>query len=387
MMQSYSQRKGAIRQTEILFSLSVAMTLAFTPAAGAQEQSLSFAPRQASSIAPRVDAIFNFDLILSAIIAFGVCFCIVFFCIKYRHTVKANRKNPPTQNRIAEAIWILTPLCVGLGTFAWAARVYYDIYQTPPGAIEIHVVAKQWMWKMQHPEGQREIDELHIPVGRPVHLTLSSEDVIHSFFVPDFRIKQDVLPGRFTSIWFQATRAGKYHLFCAQYCGLDHAKMRGWVYAMEPAEYQQWLSRTGGEPTLAAQGAKLYQQLGCSGCHGASDTVRAPSLDGIYNRPVPLEGGQIVKADDRYLHDSILLPKQEVAAGYKPVMPSYQGQVSEDQVLELVAYIESLGVKTGREDPRLPDTGNSPARTQTQQQNAKARMRENNAASTGGGQP
>jgi cytochrome c oxidase subunit II len=353
----------------------------------AQEHAITFAPTAASTISNRVDAIFNFELALSVAITIGVCFTILFFCVKYRHGVKADRANPPTQNRVAEAIWIITPIVLSLGTAVWGARVYYDMYKAPPGSIRINVVAKQWMWKLQHPEGQREINELHIPVGRPVQLILTSQDVIHSFFVPAFRIKQDVLPGRTTTTWFQATKAGSYHLLCSQFCGMDHSHMTGTVYAMEPADYENWLNRTQGQPTMAAEGAKLYQRLGCSGCHGASNTVRAPSLDGIYGKPVPLEGRRIVIADDRYLHDSILLPKQEVAAGYKPVMPSFKGQIGEDEVLELVAYIRSLGDKHGREDPRLPEAGNSAEKAKEQQQSVHERTRQEKIESSGGGHP
>ena len=371
----------------MVFVSHLALLMCAGRIAAAQESEIRFSPPAASTISNRIDAIFNFELLLSALIATCVCFCILFFCIKYRHGANADRTNPPTENKVVEATWILTPTFIGLCTAVWGARVYYDMYKAPPGAIRINVVAKQWMWKLQHPEGQKEIDELHIPVGRPVQLILTSQDVIHSFFVPAFRIKQDVLPGRTTTTWFQATRAGSYHLLCSQFCGMDHAHMTGTVYALEPAEYERWLNRTQGQPTMAAEGAKLYRQLGCSGCHGASNTVRAPSLDGIYGKPVPLQGGAVVTADDRYLHDSILIPKQEVAAGYKPVMPSYKGQIQEDQVLELVAYIRSLGDKTGREDPRLPAVGNSAARAKEQQQNAKERAVEQSGKPNGGIQP
>jgi len=390
---SYAQGRCALRvrgrvlvQWLIAGAMNAALLFAGRKAA-AQEQSYSISPPAASTISYRVDTIFNFELVLATLITIGVCFCILFFCVKYRHGVKADRSNPPTENRVAEAIWILTPTALALGTAIWAARVFYDMYKPPPGAIQINVVAKQWMWKLQHPEGQREIDELHIPVGRPVELIMTSQDVIHSFFVPAFRIKQDVLPGRTTTTWFQATKAGQYHLLCSQFCGMDHSHMTGTVYAMEPADYERWLNRTQGQPTLAVQGAKLYQQLGCSGCHGASNTVRAPSLEGIYGKPVPLEGRKIVIADDRYLHDSIVLPKQEVAAGYKPVMPSFKDMIGEDQVMELVAYIRSLGDKSGREDPRRPAAGNSDARAKEQQENVKQRAAEERAKPTGGAQP
>ncbi|HZT42389.1 MAG TPA: cytochrome c oxidase subunit II [Chthonomonadaceae bacterium] len=354
---------------------SLALLLACTKAK-AQEQGFPLGPPQASSISTRVDAIFYTELTLALIIAFSVCFLVVFFCFKYRHGSRANRSNPPSRNAKLEVAWIGIPVLLALIFFAWAARTYFDMYNPPPGAIDIYVTAKQWMWKLQHPEGQREIDALHIPVGRPVRLIMTSQDVIHSFFVPAFRIKQDVLPGRETTTWFEATQAGKYHLFCAQYCGLNHSRMTGWIYAMEPADYERWLSQTQGEPTLAAQGERLYEQLGCSGCHGASNTVRAPTLEGLYGKPVPLSNGQVVIADDRYLHDSILLPKLQVVAGYKPVMPSFKGAISDDQVMELVAYIKSLGNNAGRADPRLPQNAvGAGAETTYQQQSVKARIK------------
>jgi cytochrome c oxidase subunit 2 len=381
------QNGGRALLRRLTTSATIALLLNCAIIASAQNQEFSMSPPAASTISYRVDAIFNFELILASLITVGVCFCILFFCVKYRHGVKADRTNPPVQNKVAEAIWISVPTALALGTAIWAARVFYDMYKVPPGAIQINVVAKQWMWKLQHPEGQREIDQLHIPVGRPVQLIMTSQDVIHSFYVPAFRIKQDVLPGRTTTTWFQATKAGQYHLLCSQFCGMDHSHMTGTVFAMEPADYERWLNQTQGQPTLAAEGGRLYQQLGCSGCHGASNTVRAPSLDGIYGKPVPLEGRRIVMADDRYLHDSIVLPKQEVAAGYKPVMPAYRDLIGEDQVMELVAYIRSLGDKSGREDPRRPAGGNNDERAKEQQENVRRRAAEEKAKPTEGAQP
>ncbi len=353
--------------------------------ARAQEEGFRWSPRQASTIAPRVDALFYTISGIAALIALSVCFLIIYFCVKYRRGSKADRSNPPNRNIILETAWIGIPVLLALSIFVWAARVYVDIYQAPPGAIDIYVVGKQWMWKLQHPEGQREINELHVPIGRPVRLILSSQDVIHSFFVPDFRIKQDVLPGRTTTTWFEATQPGRYRIFCAQYCGMNHSRMRGWVYAMPQADYERWLSQGSTGPSMAAEGARLYQQLGCSGCHGASNTVRAPSLDGIYGKPVPLSNRQIVIADDRYIHDSILLPKAQVVAGYKPVMPSFKGLITEEQVLELTAFIKSLGEKQGREEPRAPQGGGGSGRVEEQRQSVKERARETQRAQQGGG--
>lgn len=347
-----------------------------TQGAGEPGNALRWAPEAASSVAGRVDAIFDTELVLSVVIAGTIAFLIIVFCIKYRRGVPADRSNPPEKNVIAETLWIGLPTLIGLVMSVWAARVYFDMYNAPPGAIPIFVVAKQWMWKIQHPEGAREINALHIPVGQPVKLTMISQDVIHSFFVPEFRIKQDVLPGRETSIWFEATRAGTYHLMCAQYCGLNHSRMQGQVYALEPADYERWLSEQTSQATMAAEGEKLFREFGCSGCHGASATVRAPSLNGIYGKPVPLLHGQVVTADDRYIHDSILLPKAQVAAGYQNVMPSFKGVLSEEQVAELVAYIRSLGSNAPQPDTLHPVGSTSRNTIRLQQQSVQQRALE-----------
>jgi cytochrome c oxidase subunit 2 len=204
------------------------------------------------------------------------------------------------------------------------------------------VLAKQWMWKLEHENGRREIDELHVPLGQPVELIMTSQDVIHSFFVPAFRTKQDVLPGRYTSLWFTATNTGRFHLFCAEYCGTDPAHMGGDVIVMEPAQFQRWLTAHAATQSMAARGEDLFRHLGCSGCHGENASVHAPNLAGVYGRPVPLSDGTTVDADERYIRDSILLPRKEVAAGYAPIMPSFTGQIGEDDILDLIAYIKSL---------------------------------------------
>jgi cytochrome c oxidase subunit 2 len=214
------------------------------------------------------------------------------------------------------------------------------VEETPPAdALTIYVVGKQWMWKVQHPEGPRELDELHVPVGKPIRLVLASQDVIHDFFVPAFRMKQDVVPGRYRTEWFQATKVGEYRLFCSEYCGTSHARMTGRVVVMAPADYQRWLAR-GNATDLASQGAALFRRNGCSGCHGPGASVHAPPLDGIYGKPQPLQGGGFAVADEAYLRDAILLPTKHVVAGYEPIMPSFQGQLSEEEVFALVAYLK-----------------------------------------------
>jgi cytochrome c oxidase subunit 2 len=241
-----------------------------------------------------------------------------------------------------EVTWTIIPLLLMMGLYAWASEVYLKEETPPLNAIEINVVGKQWMWKIEHGEGNAEINELHIPVGQPVKLTLASQDVIHSFFVPAFRLKQDVVPGRYTSEWFEATKPGTYHLFCSQYCGNSHAQMIGSVVAMEPAPYARWLAENSSGQTLAQQGARLFRELGCSGCHMGSAVVHAPRLEGIYGKPVPLQNGQVVVADDAYLRDCILTPTLRVPGGYAPLMPTFQGHVTEEEVFQLIAYIKSL---------------------------------------------
>jgi cytochrome c oxidase subunit 2 len=198
------------------------------------------------------------------------------------------------------------------------------------------------MWKLEHAGGRREIDELHVPAGRPVKLVMTSQDVIHDFFMPVFRIKQDVLPGRYTTLWFEATKPGDYQLFCSQYCGTDHSRMVGRVVVMEPAAFERWLASGNSTGSMAAQGAAHFREYGCSGCHGASASVHAPKLEGLFGRPVQLADGSTVIADDRYIHDSVLLPRKEITAGYAPIMPSFQGQITEDALLEIIEYVKSL---------------------------------------------
>jgi cytochrome c oxidase subunit 2 len=226
--------------------------------------------------------------------------------------------------------------------FVWGAVIFFDARTPPQDATEIYVVAKQWMWKLQHVEGQRELNELHVPVGKNIKLIMTSQDVIHSFYVPAFRLKQDVIPGRYTTMWFKATKPGTYHLFCAQYCGTQHSGMIGEVVVMEPAEYETWMG--GGVPagSLAQNGQALFTQLGCSTCHRFDVQGRGPNLTGVFGKPVLLEDGRTVVADENYVRESILVPGAKIVSGFKPVMPSFQGQVSEEQLTSLVEYVKSL---------------------------------------------
>jgi cytochrome c oxidase subunit 2 len=240
-----------------------------------------------------------------------------------------------------EVAWIVIPLALTMVMFFWGAILYFEIRTPPEGAIELQVVGKQWMWKIHHPQGRSEINELHVPVGQPVRLKMISEDVIHSFFVPAFRVKMDVLPGRYTTMWFEATEPGEYHLFCAEYCGTEHSGMRGRVVAMSPADYAQWLEEGGAEPQPLL-GQRLFTQLRCNTCHDDGAELRSPPLHGIFNNAIALADGRTVTADDAYLRESIVDPTAKVAAGFQPLMPTYQGQLSEEQLLQLIQYIKSL---------------------------------------------
>jgi cytochrome c oxidase subunit 2 len=298
-------------------------------------------PETASTHARRVDLLFWTWTGLTGVVALAIALVILTFLLRYRRASASDRTPPRLPTHAMEWTWILVPFAIFMGMFGWAAWLYYEAFNPPPDAHTVYVVGKQWMWKVQHPEGPREIDELHVPVGRPVRLVLTSQDAIHDFAVPAFRLKQDVLPGRYTEAWFQATQVGRFRLFCSEYCGTSHARMTGWVVVQAPADHAAWLARAGAAGDMAAQGARLFRQHGCTGCHGPASVVHAPPLEGIYGRRQPLAGGGFATADDAYLRDSILLPGRQVVAGYEPLMPSYQGQLGEDEILALVAYLKS----------------------------------------------
>ncbi len=236
----------------------------------------------------------------------------------------------------------MIPLLIFLGFYVWGARLYFAYASTPTDPLEVYVVAKQWIWTLEHRNGRREINILHVPRGSPVRLIMTSQDVIHSFFVPALRIKRDVLPGRYESLQFTATSDGAYHLFCAEYCGTDHSRMEGSIVVMEPADYGRWLEAGAVQASLASRGAALFRQAGCSGCHAATSSVHAPSLSGLFGSTVPLSNGSFVRVDERYVRDSILQPAAEIAAGFPDLMPSYTGRLSDEDLLELIEYIKSL---------------------------------------------
>jgi cytochrome c oxidase subunit 2 len=305
-------------------------------------------PEQASTMAGRVDALYIALLALAAFFSVLIASLVVGFAIKFRRRSPREIGTPVHGNLALEAVWTGVPLVIVTVIFLWGAEIFFSMARVPPQAMEIYVVGKRWMWKAQHLSGQREINELHVPVGVPVKLTLTSEDVIHSFYVPAFRIKKDAVPGRYATMWFQATKPGRYHLFCAEYCGTKHSGMIGWVTVMEPAAFQTWLTG-GGSGSLAAEGQKIFQSLGCVTCHRADAQGRGPRLEGLFGRTVTMASGEQIVADADYLRESIVTPAAKVVAGYQPVMPTYQGLVSEEGLMQLMAYIQSLQEPAGRE--------------------------------------
>ena len=291
-------------------------------------------------MAGNVDALFIFLLIVSGMMTLLIFVAVMYFAARYRHR-KGVLADQIEGSIPLELTWSIIPFGVFMVIFAWGAFVYFNSRTPPRDATEVYVVAKQWMWKLEHAEGQREINELHVPVGRDVKLIMTSQDVIHSFFVPEFRMKQDVVPGRYTVAWFRATKAGTYHLFCTQYCGTQHSGMIGSIIVMEPAQYEAWMSGNPSGP-LSAAGEKTFAELGCITCHRSDSQGRGPNLQGVFGKPVQLEDGRIVTADENYVRESILDPGAKIVKGFKPVMPTFQGIVSDEQLNALVAYVKSL---------------------------------------------
>jgi cytochrome c oxidase subunit 2 len=304
---------------------------------------LPFYPEQASNFAPSVDSLMTFLILVSIFFSAAITAAIVIFFFKFHRKSKNEIGVPIHGDMRLEATWIMVPAILSLAMFGWGAMVYVDYRHAPTDTLDIYVVGKQWMWKIQQPNGAREINELHVPAGRDVKLVLASEDVIHDFFVPAFRVKMDVVPGHYNTMWFRPTKPGRYHFFCSQYCGTSHAIMGGWVTVMEPSEYAAWLSGASGadvNPVIAGQ--KLFAEKACSTCHLDNGTGRAPSLNGVYGGTVRLADGSTVTADDAYIRESILIPSAKIVAGYQPLMPAFQGQLTEEQILSLTAYIKSL---------------------------------------------
>jgi cytochrome c oxidase subunit 2 len=319
-------------------------------------------PEAASDLARGVDALTLAWVLISAFFSLLIAALILYFFVHYRRRRQGEVGSTRELNSLPlELLWSVIPLIIALAMFAWGVKVFFAISRPPADAVEYWVTAKQWMWKVQHPEGVREINSLHVPVGQPVKLTMTSEDVIHSFFIPAFRVKSDVLPGRYTTVWFTPSKPGTYHLFCAEYCGAEHSVMKGSVVVLEPEEYERWLETGQTGPTMRASGAELFQQLACATCHLGPEAPpgrapRAPALEGLFGNQVALAGGRSVIADETYIRESIISPQAKVVAGWQPIMPTFKGQVTEEQVNALVAYIKTLGTEA---DQPLP--GEAPA--------------------------
>jgi cytochrome c oxidase subunit 2 len=300
-------------------------------------------PQQASIQAGQVDGLYFFLVAVSAFFSLLIAMLVVIFAVKYRRRHRDEVGYAIHGSLALELLWTIIPFGIVMVMFGWGAKVAFDIFRPPAGAMEIYVVGKQWMWKVQHMDGQREINELHVPVGRPVKLIMGSEDVLHSYFIPDFRVKADVIPGRYNTLWFTATKPGTYHLFCAEYCGTQHSGMIGSVIAMEPQDFQNWLAGGAASESPVAAGEKLFTDLACITCHTNDATARGPVLTNLFGHQVQLQNGSTVVADEAYIRESIVNPQAKVVAGFQPIMPTFQGLVSEEQLLQLIAYVKSLG--------------------------------------------
>lgn len=305
----------------------------------------------ASSISGEVDLLFWSIAAVSAAVTLAILSLIVFYSWRYRASSNIERPSPHIQTKRELAIefaWTVPVVAIFLCFFFWGAALYAEQYGDAKGAATVNVVGKQWMWKIEHHGGVREINTLHLPVGEKVRIRLTSEDVIHSFSLPAFRLKRDAVPQRYTTFSFTPTRTGTFHLLCTEFCGADHSLMRGKIVVMERQDFERWLGRQDVPDTPAEHGKELFTAYGCSGCHADRANVHAPRLEGLFGRPVQLSGGESVVADDDYLRDSILLPQKQVVAGYAPIMPSYEGQIGEDEILEIIAYIASLSEREER---------------------------------------
>ncbi len=321
-------------------------------------ESLPLFPDSASTLAGQVDTLFFFTVAVAVFFSLLVAVLVIFFAVRYRRRHPDEIGRPEKTITWLEITWSVIPLVILLVMFAWGAKVFFVAFRPPADAVEYYVVAKQWMWKFQHPQGRREINDLHVPVGQPIKLTMTSEDVIHSFFVPAFRVKADVLPGRYTTLWFEATKPGTYHLFCAEYCGAEHSRMGGTVHVMEPRDYETWLAQAGPIDERLLSGEELFTKHVCNTCHYPDSRARAPILNGMFGTEVEMADGGRVTADENYLRESILNPAARVVAGYQPLMPTYQGQIGEEELIQLIAYIKGLEPTAGGHETRAGDPAN-----------------------------
>jgi cytochrome c oxidase subunit 2 len=319
-------------------------------------------PAEASTIAPYMDALYFFLLLITVVGMALVGALVVGFSLRYRR-----ERNPvATQvegSTLLEATWTIIPLALFLVCFVWGALLYFRIYNPPANSMNIYIVGKQWMWKAEHPGGQHEINSLHVPTGRPVQLTMISQDVFHSYSIPEFRVKREVIPGRYTTVWFNATDPGTYHLFCTQYCGTAHSAMIGDVVAMSPADYEKWAQQSTSGMSLAQNGERLFASMGCNACHNGSAAARGPNLAGVFGSKLTLTSGSEVLVNEAYLRDAILNPSQHVTAGFAPIMPTYQGQISEDGLIDIVEYLKTLQTNYRVQQTQVTSQSNQAAPT------------------------
>ena len=332
-------------------------------------------PPEASTIAPQMDALLVFMTLVSLVGLTIVALLITTFSVLYR-----KERNPKaTQiegSTLLEATWTIIPLGLFLMMFVWGSVLYFRVFTPPPNAMNIYVVGKQWMWKAEHPGGQHEINSLHVPTGQPVQLTLISQDVFHSFSIPAFRVKREAIPGRYTTVWFQATQVGTYHLFCTQYCGTSHSAMIGDVVVQSPEDYKKWLASSTSGTSLAQNGERLFASLSCAACHNGQPDARGPNLANVYGSKLTLVTGQPILVDEAYLRQAILNPSAHITQGFAPIMPTYQGQISEEGVISLVEYIKNLNSnyrvqQTVNTSELLPEGPDKPAKTSGAQGVAK----------------
>ena len=319
---------------------------------------IPFIPESASTVSGKVDALYFYLSGVTLFFTLLISGVLTFFVIKYRRRLPYEIPRPVAGSHKLETIWSVIPFLIAMSMFAWGSQIYFENSRMPKNANEIYVVGKQWMWKIQHSTGQREINELHVPIGRKIKLIMTSEDTIHDFYIPAFRIKADVLPGRYTTQWFEATKPGTYHLFCAEYCGMNHSGMIGSVIVMQQTEFDTWLSGNASQQSPAVAGQQLYQSLGCVSCHGEKgEGGRGAALAGLFGRKVFLTNNQTVTADEAYIRESIINPQAKLVDGFGPIMPTFQGQISEDQLVQLLAFIKSLQVN----NPQQATPANQPA--------------------------
>jgi cytochrome c oxidase subunit 2 len=323
---------------------------------------ISWFPEQASSLAADVDHLYYFITAVAAFFALVVTIFVIYFAAKYR-TSDPMAIGARIEGSIPlELAWSIVPFLISIVIFVWSASVFFDLYRPPDQTLEIYATGKRWMWKFQHLGGQNEINELHVPLGRPVKITFTSEDVLHSMFFPAFRIKADAIPGRYSSLWFTATKLGQFHLFCAEYCGTKHSGMVGSVFVMEPTAYQAWLGGGGPGASLVGRGEQLFNDLACNACHRAVDSDRGPTLLNRYGSQQKLADGSLVAVNETYVRESILMPQAKVVAGFKPLMPTFQGLISEENVMALVEYVKSLRASSeaGSRSDAAATTGATP---------------------------